>query len=78
MNKFSIWLNGKRGRATALGLVVGRKAASISNAKHGIRPIPQSWMDDIIEMSEGQLTLAALVGCNTDRLLRLKNSTAAC
>jgi hypothetical protein len=71
MNKFSIWLNSERGLATALGHAVGRGAASVSNAKQGVRPIPQSWMDPIIKLSKGQLTLAMLVRCNTERKERL-------
>ena len=53
MKKFTNWLNDTRGQATALQHAIGVNATSISNVKHSRRPIPCSWMEVVIGMTNG-------------------------
>lgn len=65
MKKFKHWLNKNPGMATTLSQKLGVTPATISNAKHGRRPIPVGWFNTIVKLSKGTITLAELVDART-------------
>lgn len=61
MNKFKTWLNNTPGMATKLRARLKVSAATISNVKHGRRPMPVRWFPTIVALSGGLLTHEELV-----------------
>jgi hypothetical protein len=61
MHTFQTWLNAERGMAKKLGAKLSVKPATISNVKHGRKPMPTRWIPHIVALSKNQLTYKQLV-----------------
>ena len=61
MQKFSIWLNGERSRASRLAEYLGYSVSFISNVKAGRKKLPPHLFPHVVAFSKGALKLQDLV-----------------
>lgn len=61
MDKFKLWLEAEKGRATLLKNKFGVTRSFVSNIKSGRRRIPRSWVIELAKISNGELTVEDLI-----------------
>jgi hypothetical protein len=61
MQIFKEWLNNNPGMAKRLGERIKVAPATISNVKHGRKPMPTRWIPVVVDLSDKQISYEQLV-----------------